>query len=145
MNKQKNMSIKSIIPGGIIALMVWQVVVVIYCGLYLWTFRNTVDLAGTVFGISDPYILQMFFIIVAFTSTISFVGIKQRFNWGRWLYIISLMTVIIVKIIYTVFVVYSESFKYFFDRFTIGEFNILLINLIIILYLIRSKKVKAYF
>ncbi len=56
------------------------------------------------------------------------------------------MAAIILKIIHTAFIVYSKSLKYFFDvSFTISEFNILLLNLIIIVYLIRSKKAKEYF
>lgn len=143
----KNISAKSNrIPGGLIVIMIWQVLVIIFSLLNLLTLRNVAFLGGTVFGISNVSILQIFFIIVAFISIISFIGILQRFSWGKWLYVISLLTVIIVRIIHWGFIIYSKGFKYFIDvSYSTNEFLILLINLIIIFYLLRGKNVKVYF
>lgn len=133
-------------PVGIIILMIWQVLVAAFSIINLIALKGVIDLGGTMFGISDPEILKMFFWTTVFINIIALIAIFQGLNWGRWVYIVSLITLILLKISNSIFIIYTKGINYFFNvTVNSSELIIMIINIFIICYLVKSKKVKMYF
>ena len=128
---------KSIImPVGIIILMVWQLLIVIYSFVRVVGLIDVASIGGTEFGISDPKRLMLFYIIVLLVNLISLAGMYQRYNWVRWMYILLLLIVILFRI----------SQWILFKTFLISnEWMVICINLIIMYYLLAGKRAKTYF
>jgi hypothetical protein len=143
-----NINKSSKIPIGIITLMLWQVLIILYSVGTLVKYFGAVSFGtgGTMLGISEPNNLKIFLLMVIFINTAVLIGICKKENWSRWIYVVSLTILEILKIIQYMFFKLLGGSKFFFNGY-INHFEliVLIIDFIIIFYLLVNRKVKFYF
>lgn len=133
-------------PIGIYLLIIWQTVVSIYCILRLVTLTNVIYTGGTEFGLSNPDFLKVLFFSVAFINIVCIIGVYKKLNWGRIIYMVSILFLILLRVLQSISVIRYNNFEYFVNTYlNMNEAILNFINIMIVLYLATSKKVSKYF
>lgn len=133
-------------PIGIYLLIIWQTIVSIYCILRLVNLTNVIYTGGTEFGLSNPDYLKVLFFGVAFINIVCIIGVCKKLNWGRIIYMVSILFLILLRVLQSISVIRYNNFEYFVNTYlNMNEALLNFINIMIVLYLATSKKVSKYF
>lgn len=133
-------------PIGIYLLIIWQTIVSIYSILRLVTLTNVIYTGGIEFGLSNPDYLKVLFFCVAFINIVCIIGVCKKLNWGRIIYVVSILFLILLRVLQSISVIRYNNFEYFVNTYlNMNEAVLIFINIMIVLYLATSKKVSKYF
>lgn len=134
------------IPVGLITLMLYKLLVIIWLITYFIFLLTVVSIGGSVFGISNPMVLKVTLLMASAANIIALVGIYKRFNWGYWITIIYSLIVISIKIFQFITATYKDSFTHFMIYYlNTGDIFLISVNFITICYLVKNKKVRRFF
>ncbi len=133
-------------PISIYLLIIWQTLVSIYCILRVVTLTNVIYTGGIEFGSSNPVYLKVFFFSVAFINIVCIFGMYKKLNWGRIIYMVSILLLLLLRVLQSLSVIRYNNFEYFVNTYlNMNEAVLNFINIMIVLYLAKSKKVSKYF
>jgi len=144
-NKSNKTSKNSKKPIGITILMIWQVLIILYCVEGLVTYFHAVSFGGTVFGISEPNNFKIFLVIVIFVNVTSLIGTYKRKDLGRWIYVVSLIILLALKFLQFLFFMSYHSIFFFKGDIVPFELLLLIIDFVILCYLLINRNVRTYF